>query len=309
MATATASSSASNYNYSSIDKSIPKFDEYRSRVMIGDLPADFLRIQITRAPLYDPTGMNAGGFSQLQQPQHNPNFLGHLTLEIAEAKFIKNFGPLGLLKMDPYVRIRIGHISYETPTATSGGKNPQWKTRLRVNLFRGMDTVMLEVFDERNFMEDEFIAECQIPIPKEVLNGETKQSWYPLLGRQNNSNEGDILVIMSFVSFKQPPIIEHQVPLTPVGGAISSPSNPDSLSSQQQQQPPPQQQQQQNQQSPTGSRSAIPKPPPPAYSQEDVKTLEEMFPAIDRHIILELLDQQNGNKDLVVNQLLQIVPE
>ena len=45
---------------------------------------------------------------------------------------IKNSGPLGLLRMDPYVRFHIGHISHETPTATGGGKNPQWKISYRM---------------------------------------------------------------------------------------------------------------------------------------------------------------------------------
>lgn len=28
--------------------------------------------------------------------------------------------------MDPYARFRIGNVSHKTPTATGGGKNPQW---------------------------------------------------------------------------------------------------------------------------------------------------------------------------------------
>jgi hypothetical protein len=51
--------------------------------------------------------------------------------------------------------------------------------------------------------------------------------------------------------------------------------------------------------------SAIPKPPPPPYSLEDVRTIEEMFPTTDRRIIIDLLDKHGGNKDLVVNHLLQ----
>lgn len=57
----------------------------------------------------------------------------------------------------------------------------------------------------------------------------------------------------------------------------------------------------QNQHSP----SAVPKPPPPPYSPEDVRTIEEMFPTVDRRAVINLLDQHNGNKDVVVNHLLQ----
>jgi hypothetical protein len=53
------------------------------------------------------------------------------------------------------------------------------------------------------------------------------------------------------------------------------------------------------------SPSAIPKPPPPPYSEEDIRTIQEMFPTTDRRTIIDLLDQHGGNKDLVVNQLLQ----
>jgi len=62
---------------------------------------------------------------------------------------------------------------------------------------------------------------------------------------------------------------------------------------------------QQQQPVPQHSPSAIPKPPPPPYSAEDVRTIEEMFPTTDRRIITDLLDQHGGNKDLVVNHLLQ----
>ena len=56
------------------------------------------------------------------------------------------------------------------------------------------------------------------------------------------------------------------------------------------------------------SSSVIPKPPPPPYSQEDIQTIQEMFPTTDRRIIIDLLDRNGGNKDAVVNQLLQNMP-
>jgi len=43
--------------------------------MLGDLPSDFLRIQLIESQIYDS--------SQLENNQ-NPDFLGYLTLTIAE---------------------------------------------------------------------------------------------------------------------------------------------------------------------------------------------------------------------------------
>jgi hypothetical protein len=45
--------------------------------------------------------------------------------------------------------------------------------------------------------------------------------------------------------------------------------------------------------------------PPTMYSEDDIRTIEEMFPTIDRRIIIDLLDRHEGNKDLVVHHLLQ----
>lgn len=243
---------------------------------------------------------------QQQPPYQNPNFLGYFTLTIAEAKLVKNAGLLGLIKMDPYVTFRIGHVLYDTPTATSGGKNPQWKASYRINLFKGMDKIHVEVYDQRNFTEDSFIGECEVPIPREVMQGETHQHWYPLLGRQPSGpeNQGDILLIMSFVAMRpsnQPatasptrtPVVNPDGHATMTDSATASSSTAHSSNP--------------NETTPVHqhSPSAIPKPPPAPYSTDDVRTIEEMFPTTDRRTIIDLLDRNEGNKDLVVNHLLQ----
>jgi hypothetical protein len=55
--------------------------------MLGDLPQDFLRVRFVQAQTYDPTAYGVRpGYPAIpqQQMQQNPNFLGYLTLTIAE---------------------------------------------------------------------------------------------------------------------------------------------------------------------------------------------------------------------------------
>jgi hypothetical protein len=59
--------------------------------MLGNLPQDFLRIQVTQAQIYDPTGYGMRqGYSAIPQQQlnQNPNFLGYFTLTINEVIFV-----------------------------------------------------------------------------------------------------------------------------------------------------------------------------------------------------------------------------
>ena len=60
--------------------------------MLGDLPQDFLRIQLSPAQIYDPMehGMRQAYLSlpTQQQLRQNPSFLGYFTLTIAEVPFI-----------------------------------------------------------------------------------------------------------------------------------------------------------------------------------------------------------------------------
>ena len=61
--------------------------------------------------------------------------------------------------------------------------------------------------------------------------------------------------------------------------------------------------------SPTNSSSSSPSnsiaETAATYSGEDIQTIQEMFPTIDRQLIINLMEQHRGNKDLVVNHLLQ----
>lgn len=60
--------------------------------MLGDLPHDFLRIQVSQPQICYPAGYGVRqAYSPIQiqqQLMQNPNFLGYFTLTIAEVLFI-----------------------------------------------------------------------------------------------------------------------------------------------------------------------------------------------------------------------------
>lgn len=99
--------------------------------MLGKLPDDFLRIQKSdeQAQIASDhqTALNLQHELQARQPMVSSiplNIIGRLDLTILEARLVKNYGII--TRMDPYVRLRVGHQVYETKTAINGARNPVW---------------------------------------------------------------------------------------------------------------------------------------------------------------------------------------
>ncbi|CAH2055642.1 unnamed protein product, partial [Iphiclides podalirius] len=269
-------------------------EERRRRVLLGPLPAGFLRA--------DGTVENVDADYQaalaLQQqlcgatvPAAGPPLTARLSITIAQAKLSKNYG---LTRMDPYVRLRVGHCIYETHTDPSGGRTPRWNKVIHCLLPPGVNSIYLEIFDECSFTMDELIAWTHINIPQAVLNGETHENWYPLNGKQGDGKEGMINLVLSYsvgpaavATF--PPVLV--VPSTGMGYAampVYPAPHPGPLAATHPHPPHPQQQ------------------PPQQISAEQLQQIEEMFPSIDKDVIKSVLEANNGNKDATINSLLQM---
>lgn len=99
-------------------------------IVLGQLPDDFLRIKPSAEQAQIAADHQAALSLQRQLQARQPmvstmpmNIIGRLDLTIIEAKLVKNYG---VARMDPYVRLRVGHQVYETKTAINGARNPVW---------------------------------------------------------------------------------------------------------------------------------------------------------------------------------------
>lgn len=113
---------------------MPDRRERREHVMVGDLPEDFLRITPTEPQQQIAADEQAALALHQQQLAARTyvtaagamvpaNIRGRLDITIVEARLVKNYG---MARMDPYVRLRVGHHIYETKTSYNGAKNPKW---------------------------------------------------------------------------------------------------------------------------------------------------------------------------------------
>ncbi|XP_018326746.1 toll-interacting protein [Agrilus planipennis] len=262
-----------------------KIAERRSRVLLGPLPDDFLRISISPQQQQEAADRQAALALHQQYISGSPyiaNTLGRLSITVAQAKLTKNYG---MTRMDPYARIRVGHCVYETHTDPNGGKNPRWNKVIQCLLPQGVNTISIEIYDECSFTMDELIAWATITIPQQVMTGETHEDWYPLNGKQGEGVEGMINLVLSFTPTPQsyiytpPPVM-----MVPTVGS-SRVATPVTV---------------------YPAPAGIQRPPVPVLSEQEYKQIEEMFPNIDKEVIKSVFEANNGNKDGTINSLLQM---
>ncbi|XP_023227655.1 toll-interacting protein B-like [Centruroides sculpturatus] len=274
--------------------------EKRKQVMVGDLPSDFLRISPTdqqqqlsadeQAAVALQHQISGGSFAPA-------NVTGRLSVVISEAKLNKNYG---VTRMDPYVRLRIGHTVYETHTDYNGAKNPRWNKMFHCFLFPGVKTFSVNIYDECAFSLDEKIAWGQYPIPESVFNGETVNEWFPLTGKQGEDKEGIINIILNYVPIPgtlvcpQPmvmvttptpvpyySVVPNAMPYySPVYPVAQYPNQP-------------------------GVQAEV----PVQILDEDIKQVHEMFPNIDKEVVKTVMESNRGNKNSTINALLMMNSE
>lgn len=253
------------------------------KAMIGPLPDDFLRLTTMSDVIQNIDAQTSMALYRQTLPQvAAPNHVGRLSITCAQAKLNRNYG---ITRMDPYVRLRLGHYVYETQTDPNGDKNPRWNRIIQSQLPVGVNSLYVEIYDECSFKMDELIAWCEIKIPERVFAGETHEEWYPLSGKQGEGLEGAIDIVLSFSN--QPymyPTMQApaQMIMVPPGRPMPIFVTP---------------QQPVVQQAPA---------PPPVLSETDLKQIREMFPNIDAEVIKTLYEVHRGNKDSTINSLLQM---
>ncbi|KAG0713465.1 Toll-interacting protein [Chionoecetes opilio] len=267
-----------------------KMDQWKNQVMLGTLPNDFLRMPQSRAQTQEEVDHATALHLQHQMMTQPQQAVGRLQMTVVSAVLNKNYG---MTRMDPYVRVRVGHYVYETQTDTNGAKTPRWSKVFQIYQFpKGVNTVHIEIFDERTLTDDELIAWVNLPIPETIFQGETVDEWYTLSGKLGEGQEGTINVVLSY-STAPAPALPH-----PLGPVMMVP--PPYAYSEYAHVPvytlPP------NQLPPT---TATPSPTRP-ISEEDLKQVEEMFPSVEAEVVRSVLEASGGNKETAINSLLQM---
>jgi toll-interacting protein len=262
-------------------------EERRKRVYVGDLPKDFLRLDVVS--LDSSTGrlqqeaadqQAAMALQQTLSCTQGDRDRNRLNITIVQARLIKNYG---LTRMDPYVRLRVGHCVYETQTDPNGGKTPKWHKTVQTLPQEGINQIHIEIFDECSFKMDELIAWTTIPIPIQIYKGVTIEQWYNLTGKQGPNNEGTINII---ISYGTPPVMG----LT--SSVMMLPQMPNFSNSK-------------ANLTPIYVQPSAPQIP--VLNTEDLKQIQDMFPNMDKETVKTVFEANNGNKDLTVNSLLQLV--
>lgn len=255
-------------------------------VMLGTLPNDFLRMP--QVPQNQEEADHAAALHLQHQmlAQTPQQAVGRLQMTVVSAVLNKNYG---MTRMDPYVRVRLGHYVYETQTDTNGAKTPRWNKVFHVYQFpKGVNTIHIEIYDERTLTDDELIAWVNLPIPETIFQGETVDEWYSLSGKLGEGQEGTINIVLSY---SNSPALPHTYGPVMMMSPYAYPeyARVPVYTLQPSHHPP----------------TATPSPTRP-ISEEDLKQLGEMFPSVEPEVVKSVLEASRGDKEKAINSLLQM---
>ncbi|GFY71778.1 toll-interacting protein [Trichonephila inaurata madagascariensis] len=264
-----------------------KSEERRKQVMLGELPDDFLRV----TPLTSEQQLSLDEQTAIAL-QHQFTVAsavsGRLTISVVEAKLNKNYG---LTRMDPYVRLRIGNTIYETNTDYNGARNPRWNKSFNCFFISQDKTIHLEIFDECAFSLDERIAWASYDIPKSVLQGETVNEWIELSGKLGEKKEGTINIVITCQPIPAGTLIYHPksmvtvIPYGPFAGKEGVVSQEGARSI---------------------SRANADVSADVITTEEEFKQVIEMFPNVEEDIVRAIMESNRGNKEHIINALLEL---
>ncbi|CAI5437409.1 unnamed protein product [Caenorhabditis angaria] len=179
--------------------SVETVAERRRKCLLGDLPPHFLRLAIP-TPAPEPVAQ-----PEIVQPRLvsfvPPNTRGRISITIHEANLVKNYG---IVRMDPYCRVRVGNVAFDTNVDGSGGRSPAWNRTLNAYLPMNVESVYVQIFDEKAFGPDEVIAWVHIILPTEIFNGDTVDDYFQMSGPQGEGKEGMIHLTFSFQPIEMP---------------------------------------------------------------------------------------------------------
>ncbi|XP_014249836.1 toll-interacting protein-like [Cimex lectularius] len=256
-------------------------------VLLSSLPPDFLRINTTPKQLQQEAADQQAAIALHHQFVDHRffNTAGRLNITVAQAKLVKSYS---MMRMDPYVRLRVGHCIYETQTDPNGGKNPHWNKEVQCAVPHGVNSIYIEIYDERSFTMDELIAWAHIPIPQNVMAGETCENWYPLTGKQGEGKEGRINLVLSYISLGRglnPCVFGNSNVSPPVMMIPSTASNMFGLPH--------------FEPVPVYTQLAV----PPVHNNQDLAELEQMFPHVEKETIKSVYEMSRGDKKATINFL------
>lgn len=278
-----------------------KYVDRKENVMVGNLPDDFLRVSPSNSGTTSPTS-NCVSNRPVQYRGFSPNnAAAQITISVIQAQLTKNYS---LTKMDPYVRVRIGHTVYETHSDLRGGKFPNWNKTITSYLPQGVKTIYLDVFDERTLTADERIAHAEYTLTEEALEGKFVDTWVPLSGKQGEEKEGSINITLCITPAAYSPMMaaSNQIMVVPQPAMAQMPyymGGRPIIQYPMAQQP----MMNPNYGYPTMQPQLRMLPPP---TEEDIKQLQEMFPSYDKEVIISVLESSRGNKEHAISSLLAL---